>query len=206
MLSRTEPVHALRPRAAHIWAKAADGFYVEPSWCVSKLFEFEPFECRNIWDPACGWGTVTTTARRFGFTVYGSDIVDRGQHRLGRNFRELDFFSVSRLPDSTAIVCNPPYDLIEEFAVHACELDPVKVAMLMPLRRIPAAGRWLRQLPLKRIWVLTPRPSIPPGEHIAAGYKATGGSQDFAWLIFERGCRGEARMCWLNRDSRAPEP
>ena len=47
--------------------------------------------------------------------------------------------------------------------------------MLVPLRRLPAA-HWLEHLPLETVWLLTPRPSIPPGSYIAAGHKPGGGS------------------------------
>ena len=56
------------------------------------------------------------------------------------------------------------------------------------------------ELPLRRIWLLTPRPSIPPGYVIARGEKPGGGKTDFTWLIFERGYTGKAEVDWLHRD------
>jgi hypothetical protein len=72
-----------RPLGAHVWAKEALGFYVEPQWCSERLFQVEQFD-GAIWDPACGLGRITEAARRVGYTSYATDIVDRGyQHFKG---------------------------------------------------------------------------------------------------------------------------
>src|SRR5262245_56964279 len=46
-----------RPLAAHIWAKAEFGFYVEPEWCSKRLFQVEEFT-KSVWDPCCGIGRI----------------------------------------------------------------------------------------------------------------------------------------------------
>jgi hypothetical protein len=74
----------------------------------------------------------------------------------------------------------------------------------MPTRRLNAAGVWLQLLPLARIWYLTPRPSMPPAdmflEYERRGREPSGGQQDFAWVIFERGHQGLPTVGWLPRD------
>jgi hypothetical protein len=72
--------------------------------------------------------------------------------------------------------------------------------MLVPLRRLPAA-HWLEHVPLETVWLLTPRPSVPPGHYIATGNKPSGGSQDFAWLVFRKNLIAwTPRLRWLHRD------
>jgi hypothetical protein len=72
--------------------------------------------------------------------------------------------------------------------------------MIMPLPRLPTA-RWLESLPLETVWVMTPRPWVPPGNYIEAGHKPSGGSQDFAWLVFRKGLIAwTPRLRWLHRD------
>jgi hypothetical protein len=71
--------------------------------------------------------------------------------------------------------------------------------MIMLTRRLNAA-HWLDDLPLKSVYLLTPRPSMPPGAWIAAGNKPGGGTQDFCWLIFSKRHRGESQLQWLYRD------
>jgi hypothetical protein len=63
------------------------------------------------------------------------------------------------------------------------------------------AAHWLQELPLRRVWLLTPRPSMPPGSWIAKGNKPGGGTQDFCWIIFCRGYKGEPTINWLHRDA-----
>jgi hypothetical protein len=48
------------------------------------------------------------------------------------------------------------------------ELVPGKIAMIWLARRLNAA-RWLQDTPLARVYLLTPRPSMPPGHVILAG-------------------------------------
>lgn len=191
-----------RERRSHIFEKERHGHYVEPRWCSRRLFEVEKFT-GSIYDPAVGWGHITTEARLAGYTVRGSDIVDRGRHELGRYFRKKDF--LQPVPyfkiEPFSIVCNPPFDFVREFCEHALELGAVKVAMIMLARRLNAA-HWLQALPLESVYLLTPRPSMPPGDWIAAGGEPGGGKQDFVWLVFSRGRRliPDPELKWLHRD------
>ena len=72
--------------------------------------------------------------------------------------------------------------------------------MICLVRRLNAA-HWLQAMPLRHIYLLTPRPSMPPGKWIAAGNKPGGGTQDFCWLLFERDYEGEPQIRWLHRDT-----
>lgn len=110
-----------------------------------------------------------------------------------------DFLKRPPVPTVPAIVCNPPFSLIREFCEHALAIATHKVAMYMPLPRLPAA-HWL-ELPLETIWVMTPRPSAPPGSYIAAGKKPKGHRKEYCWLIFRKGLVAwTPRLHWLHRD------
>jgi hypothetical protein len=95
-------------------------------------------------------------------------------------------------------------DQLELFVTHAVRLAP-KVAAFAPVARLNAAHSWLRKLPWARLWLLTPRPSVPPGSYLSAGKKAQGGRVDFCWLVFERGFQGQPTVDWLHRDEK-PKP
>jgi hypothetical protein len=191
-------VDAMQRRDTHIFDKDPRGHYVEPAWCSERLFEEVKFE-GLIWDPACGWGTITTVAKEAGYSVRGSDIVDRKRHKLQHNFFKMDFLVEYWSPLEFSIVTNPPFDHIEDFARKAIGLGAKQVAMIMLVRRLNAA-HWLRELPLSRVLLLTPRPSMPPASWIAAGNKPGGGTQDFCWCVLKSGYRGEPRLGWLQRD------
>lgn len=186
-----------RAENSHIWQREEHEHYVEPEWCSRRLFAVETFE-GQIWDPCCGFGRIPDSATAYGHKhVYASDIVDRGYSGLS----EVENFLLCNDQQAAPnIVCNPPFDIFKEFALHALSLRSTeKVAMIWLVRTLPAA-RWLKQTPLARIWLLTPRPSMPPGHVIAAGEKPGGGKQDFCWLVWDKKHGGTPCIDWLHRD------
>jgi hypothetical protein len=183
------------PINAHKWAREPNEHYVEEFWCSERLFEEEEF-APNIWDPCCGFGRICISAMKAGIRAFGTDILNRGYDDFGGSH---DFLLKERWR-SPNIVCNPPFNLVAQFAQRALA-DPrvLKVAMIFPTARLNAA-HWLRETPLIRVWLMTPRPSMPPGHTITAGEKPGGGKVDFCWLVWERGHVGSVEMRWLRRD------
>ena len=121
-----------RPRLAHVWIRAADDFYVEPNWCDERLFEVESFSrSRLLFDPCCGSGRVTIAARQAGYRVQVSDIVDRELFPMGR---VQDFLKRKHVPAGCSVVCNPPFNLVEEFARHALALGRPQGCAAFPKR------------------------------------------------------------------------
>jgi hypothetical protein len=187
-----------RPRLSHVWARETSDHYVEPRWVSTRLFEVEDFDRSQVLlDPCTGFGRIADAAKAAGYVVITADIVDRGY--LGCQVE--DFLDRKVAPPT--VVGNPPFNAVEAFARHALSLDVLKVALIFPVARLNAA-RWLKNLPLRKIWLLTPRPSMPPGHVIARGEKPGGGKTDFAWLVFERGYVGSAELAWLHRDGGSP--
>jgi hypothetical protein len=191
------PEGAKRKLEAHEWKRAGADHYVEPHWVSRRLFEVERFY-DGIWDPACGFGRIPTSAYEAGYRfIWKTDIAQRGEYFLDKT---ADFLSFERTPTTPEnIICNPPFDLFKPFALHALELARRKVAMIWTVRTLPAA-RWLKETPLRKILLLTPRPSMPPGHVIASGGKASGGTADYCWLIWDQTYEGEAELSWLHRD------
>ena len=191
-----------RPRRTHIFATDPHGHYVDPEWCGTRLFDVEFFGAPGalVLDPACGWNRIPRAAAAAGYPVIASNIVDRRREVDDIEFHVCDFLKGSPVRSAGSIVCNPPFDHIETFCERALEVATYKVAMIVPLRRLPAA-HWLERMPLETIYLLTPRPSMPPGTWIAAGNIPGGGSQDFCWLIFNKAMQAAApRIRWLHRD------
>lgn len=190
-----------RPEASHIWEKEENEHYVDPKWVGRRLFEVERFD-GVVCDPCCGLGNMLAGADAAGHEVVGFDLVDRGCRWLAG---QRDFLASKGEFDN--ICGNPPFDLCEEFSLHALKLARRKVAMVFPTRRLNAAGKWLKATPLYRIWYLTPRPSMPPGHEYlrlqALGKEASGGKQDFAVLVWLQGYEGAASADWLHRDGGA---
>lgn len=184
-----------RERNSHVWARSDDDWYIEPEWVSQRLFEVERFE-GVVWDPACGSGRICESARAAGHIILYSDIVDRGYRGLDLPLVVRDFLKIDTRTDN--IVTNPPFDIAREFAEQANRLALRKFAIVFPTARLNAA-RWLNGMPLRRVWLLTPRPSMPPGRVIMAGDKPGGGKMDFCWLVFGPGS-GAPEIRWLHRD------
>lgn len=182
---------AKKARQSAIWERELHDHYVEPEWCSLRLFEEESFSGK-IYDPCCGFGTIPNAAIKAGLQSYGSDLVNRGFCGGGT-----DFLQSTLTADN--IVCNPPFNLAQEFALRALKLAARKVAMIFPVSRLNAA-RWMLETPLKTVWILTPRPSMPPGHVIASGQKPGGGTVDYCWAVWERDYTGSPELHWLHRD------
>ena len=162
MLKRIGPAeNGKRPCRSHIFDRDDHDFYVEPAWCSERLFAVEPF-AGLIWDPAAGSGPIPRAARTAGLSYIASDIADHG---CGSR---QDFLLASAPAEAFNLVTNPPFGLARAFVERALTLGAVKTAIIFPTARLNAA-RWLEPLPLAKIYLLQPRPSMPPGEIIARG-------------------------------------
>jgi hypothetical protein len=185
---------------AHVWKKQRHGHYVEPTGCTRALLQFIEFpRDGTIWDPCCGFGRVPRAVRDSGLKVIGSDIVDRGGMTVPMT---IDFLKHQTFRGRRrSIVSNPPFLHIREFVLHALELTTEYVAIVMPVRRLPAIRKWAEGTPLYYLLFLTPRPSMPPGSTVKRlarhGRTPSGGTQEFAWLIWKHGHKGPPFWGWL---------
>jgi hypothetical protein len=168
----------------------------------------------TVIDPACGACTIPQALTDHGFTAYGTDIIRRValDHPLFLN--EHDFLSTQlHLMDAwhpLSIIMNPPYSnqdgvlvrgLAERFIRKALAIASHKVAVLVPVKQLAGQGRakLFAEFP-PDIYILTERPSMPPGDKIAElGAKAwKRGKVDFMWLVWDRQRpREESRTFWI---------
>lgn len=188
----------VREKLAHLWERDEHDWYVEPSECSKALFDLEAFE-GPVWDPACGIGRIVEQAQAAGLKAVGSDIVRRSPFCL----RTSDFLDRSYEPDFRDIVTNPPFRSAEAFVREALAITPNggKVAVLLPLVWISGFSTkrdWLPKSPLKTVFPISPRPSMPPGRVIEAGIRPGNGTKDFAWLVWEVGYVGTASVRFMN--------
>jgi len=189
----------MREKNAHLWDRHPEDWYVEPEWVSKRLFEHEPFDgC--IVDPACGLGRILIAAQSAGYRVVGRDIVNRSFYCMATK----DFRDCHSSADN--IVSNPPFGLCDPrgkpdecFVRHALNIANRKVALVLPTAWLNAR-KWLRGTGLYRVWLISPRPSMPPGPVIEAGESPGGGKKDFAWYVWLRGYDGEPSVRWLVRD------
>lgn len=195
----------LRKRESNLWERERNDWYCEPSWCSERLFEAEQFR-GEICDPACGGGNIIKSAMLAGLTAWAMDIVQRTdeisvrqQDWLAYDGREFD-----------NIVSNPPFGLCDDrkskshpFVEKCLKKARRKVALLLPANWLQGAQRsaWLERQPLRRVYFLCPRPSMPPGHVVAAGVKPGNGTTDYAWLVFQHDYDGVPEIRWLRRSA-----
>lgn len=183
--------------------KSPRDWYVEPDWATGELIAAEreidgDASWGTVWDPACGMGTILSRFQDNRYWVWSSDIEFRG-YAGGGFFQELDFVGNTEFVRSAApkkrfsIVSNPPYSYVkgisEPFVRRALELATEKVAMLLPIKWQASQGRHrlFTEFPPTRIWILSERPSMPPGAMVEAlGDKAfKRGKVDYMWVVWD---------------------
>lgn len=206
-----------RVRNSHIFARDEDNWYVEPAWCVQRLFEAEPFPGRVV-DPCAGMGRVIDGGKAAGVVVEGYELKHRGHPEVKGG---LDF--LQKIPPHAhgifpcdCIVSNPPYGQIprdkqwldkvrrleERFLKLAMARARLKVALFLPASwRV--ARPWLPDAGLYRIYDLTPRPDVKPGKILTGEAMDAGdkGKTDYSWYVFLHGYRGPVTNHWLHRDA-----
>lgn len=185
------------------YAKSPLDWYVEEHWVTEQLIEAElPIDGDDtwgtVWDPACGGGNVLRSFSRAGWLVWATDIEFRGYASKGL-FQELDFVGGIEFVRSAApkgrfsIVSNPPYSyqkgISEAFVRRALELATEKVAMLLPVKwqASQARHKLFTEFPPARIWILSERPSMPPGAMVKALGNAAfkRGKVDYMWVVWD---------------------
>jgi hypothetical protein len=189
-----------KPVARHRYPPAEGQWYVEPVGVSTALFGRERF-VGAIWDPACGQGNVLAAAGICGLEAVGTDLVQRREEAI---VQQMDFLGHRGRSLAPNIVCNPPYSdgAAERFIRHALDVARGKVAMLLEARFLfseaRAGGLWVHHPPT-RIYNIVPRPSCPPGEHLATGAKAGGGAQECVWAVWDQTApRSVTALYWLD--------
>jgi predicted RNA methylase len=193
-------------KRAHIWERDGLDWYVEPPGATEALLRAERF-VGPCFDPCCGGGNIVEALRAAGYDAAGSDVVRRTS--AGWFYGVADFLGTdysahrARLAN---IVMNPPFFRAkgaESFIRKALEVATGKVCAFVDIKFLAGTGRangLFAEHPPHRVWVITPRPSCPPGEFLAAGNEAGGGTADWCWLVWDKTApAGRAEFGWLRK-------
>lgn len=168
------------------YERAEDEWYVDEPHCTDLLVAVEPLVGR-VWDPCTGLGTIARRLRAAGHEVLATDLRKRGFEDIGG----LDFLHGTlpgNCPDN--IVMNPPFGrakTAQAFVERAVALAPRKVCALLPLSFLASEARfeWWGDYRPARVWIISNRPSMPPGNKLLSGeIKAQGGKTDYCWVVW----------------------
>lgn len=181
-----------KAKAAQVWDRDPHDWYVEPGRATAQLIAQEHL-AGHTHDPCCGQGNTVAAMHAAGLDATGSDVVRRVPEGTGWYLGESDFLAGGAgLFGAENCVMNPPYfrAIGAEWAIRrALQLAPGTVAAFVDARFVFGQTRAVtlyREHPPSRVWIITPRPSCPPGAWLAAGNVAGGGEKDFAWLVWDR--------------------
>jgi hypothetical protein len=202
-----------KDKKAKVWAKASHDWYVEPRFAVELLLEHERFP-GGVYDPCCGQGTIVKACLDQGLPAVGSDLIRRMYNRPSWFLGAADFLA-RRWPLAIKpnIISNPPFYRakgVEVFIRRALAIPNIqKVAVYCDIRFLTSEGRangLFQKFTPARVWIISPRPSCPPGEYLAQGNEAGGGQADWCWLVFEPrlGTKpGETLLNWAHSEKEA---
>lgn len=172
-------------------------FYATPARCTGALLAADAPPAGRVWEPACGDGAIARVLKAGGYDVVGSDLHDRGY-----GMKHVDFLAEKRLW-APAIVTNPPFNLADEFALHALGLGAEYVALFQRLSWLEGAKRH-RKLwgphPPSRVWVFSSRQTLWRGDD--PNPRGSGGAMAFAWFVWRRGEAKPTQLGWLQ----TPDP
>jgi hypothetical protein len=177
-------------KKAHVFQRDPHDWYVENQACTRALLRVERF-FGTVWNPACGQGNIMRACRATGLEAVGSDVVRRAGFDDDAWWCGVgDFLQDSRAPSFESIITNPPFFKAkgtEAFIRKALRVARHKVAIFTDVKFLAGGARasgLYAEHPPSRVWILSPRPSCPPGEWLKAGNKAGGGTADWVWAVW----------------------
>jgi hypothetical protein len=169
-------------------------FFPTPRWATFALIDNERFD-GDIWECACGDGTMSRVLEETGCSVPSSDLYDRGYGYVG-----VDFLTVARQADN--IITNPPYNCAEGFVANGVKLARRKFALLLRLAFLEGAKRArtiFTECPPSRVWVFSERITFYP---VGVEVKGTG-TTAYAWFVWDKDATNGTELRWFKPGYRA---
>jgi hypothetical protein len=169
-------------------------FFPTPAWATHALIENEKFS-GDIWECACGDGTMSRVLETIGAQVISSDLYRRGFGEVG-----VDFLDNDRHADN--IITNPPYNSAEGFVASGVSKTRRKFALLLRLAFLEGANRAntiFSRSPPNRVWVFSERITFYP-----AGAKVKGsGTTAYAWFVWDKDAPNNTELKWFKPGCKA---
>ena len=163
-------------------------FFPTPAWATYALIDNERFE-GDIWEPACGDGSMARVLETTGCPVIATDLYDRGYGEPGH-----DFLKPCRTADN--IVTNPPYNCAEGFVRSGIAHSRRKFALLLRLAFLEGANRqrtiFGRCAP-SRVWVFSERITFYPAGTVQKGT----GTTAYAWFVWDKDAPAGTELKWF---------
>lgn len=150
----------------------------------------------DIWECACGDGSLSKVLNEYGYRVLSSDLIDRGYPgTILYDFLSSNLEGVTYVGD---IITNPPYKYALDFVKKSLErvVEGNKVIMFLKLTFLEGQERkkFYKENPPKYIYVFSDRQEC----FINGDFSVRKGSTvAYCWYIWEKGFKGEPVIRWL---------
>lgn len=167
-------------------------YYATDPRAMSELLKYESFN-QNIWECACGEGNLSEVLKEHGYTVFSSDLIDRGYPD-----EVLDFLKDVRKFDGD-IITNPPFKHTTQFILKSLEAIPEgnKVAMFLKINYLSGKARYREiysKFPPQRVYVFSKKVGCSKN-NTKEGFK--GQAMDYVWMIWEKGKFAPTELKWI---------
>jgi hypothetical protein len=167
-------------------------FFPTPAWATFALIDNEKFD-GDIWECACGDGSMSQVLEKTGLPVRSTDLYERGYGEAGHDFLRTDLTAEN-------IVTNPPYNCAEGFLANGLRLANRKFALLLRLAFLEGANRAntiFAKTPPSRVWVFSERITF----YMKGAEQAGSGTTAYAWFVWDKKCaphyRAKMVQTWL---------
>ncbi|MGM9825737.1 MAG: hypothetical protein ACI3Z8_04790 [Paludibacteraceae bacterium] len=193
--NKTSVFNTIGARNCAVGERENNDYYATDPRAVSALLEVKKLQgC--IYECACGAGHLSRELESAGYTVYSSDLIDRGYGMSG-----VDFLALKQLPDGCqTILTNPPYKYSTQFISHSLHLLPNGGEAIFLLNITSLAGKlrfreFYSQGKLKEVYVFSGRIICAKNADFIA---ATSGAVNYAWFVFSNTERNSpTKIYWL---------
>lgn len=174
-------------------------FYATDPWAIyhSKNFFEEIGLDKTLWEPACGLGHLVYALENIGYRVRATDLVERLESQLEGS---VDFLQCNDKWKHD-ILTNPPFKIAHEFVKKSMELldDGHKAVFFLKIQFLETTKRQklFEENGLKYVGVFSERICCAKNGEFDLYFKKSnegkykGGTQLYAWFVFEKGYKGE---------------
>ena len=163
-------------------------FFPTPPWATFALIENENFN-GEIWECACGDGSMSEVLKRSGCPVRSSDLYERGYGDTG-----IDFLTTTSRAKN--IVTNPPYNAAEGFVAKGTQAAEYKFALLLRLAFLEGANRAnaiFHRTPPARVWVFSERITF----YMKGATQGGSGTTAYAWFVWDKAAPTRTELKWF---------
>lgn len=148
----------------------------------------------NIWECACGEGHLSKVLEKEKYTVWSTDLIDRGYGESDVNF-------LTCLPGGKwngDILTNPPYKYGKEFVGRALDLieDGYYTIMFLKIQFLEGKDRrkLFNKFPPKYVYINSARQTCYINGDMS---KKMSSATCYCWFIWEKGFYGEPIIRWI---------